>query len=240
MQGIYKQSGGYRKLYSFTYATIVHLGAMEFCKKFISWKDDPLGKTVGQMIGASRSSKQNIIEGSVSAQTSTETEIKLTNVAKASFAELAGDLEDYLLARNEVPWSIHAAQHQAISAIRLAPFAYTDDVLHDYGDYLLSEKKKFDPWLKQDDAVVCANALLVLTMKTMGMLGRQLNAQEELFVEAGEMRERMKKARLQRRKTVTPVCPECGKPMRIRKSKQGDFWGCSGYPECHGTRPDSQ
>lgn len=240
MQGIYKQSGGYRKLYSFTSASIVHLGVMAFCKKFISWKDDPLGKTVGQMIGASRSGKQNIIEGSVSAQTSAETEIRLTNVAKASFAELAGDLEDYLLARDEVPWSIHAAEYQAISAIRFDPFVYTDDVLHDYGAYLLREKKKFDLWLKQDDAVVCANALLVLTMKTMGMLGRQLNAQEELFVEEGEMRERMKHVRLQRRKMVAPACPECGRSMRMRKSKQGDFWGCSGYPECHGTRPMSE
>ena len=37
-------------------------------------------------------------------------------------------------------------------------------------------------------------------------------------------------------RTATPVCPECGKPMRRRHSGKGDFWGCSGYPDCRGTR----
>ena len=29
------------------------------------------------------------------------------------------------------------------------------------------------------------------------------------------------------------VCPECGKPMQIRKGRYGLFWGCTGYPECN-------
>lgn len=44
------------------------------------------------MIGASRSGKQNIVEGSERAKTSSETEIKLTDFAKASLSELQGDL----------------------------------------------------------------------------------------------------------------------------------------------------
>ena len=32
----------------------------------------------------------------------------------------------------------------------------------------------------------------------------------------------------------TPVCPDCGKPMQIRRSRFGTFWGCTGYPECKG------
>jgi len=96
MSHIYRKSGGFRKLHSFNFATIVHLGTMSFCKRFIDWKQDPLGKTLGQMVGASRSGKQNIIEGSERAKTSAETEIKLTDVAKGSLAELMGDLEDYL------------------------------------------------------------------------------------------------------------------------------------------------
>ena len=91
MDRIYSTSGGYRKLHTFNFATIIHLGTMGFCKRFIPWKEDPLGKTVGQMVGASRSGKQNIIEGSERAKTSSETEIKLTDVAKASLAELQGD-----------------------------------------------------------------------------------------------------------------------------------------------------
>ena len=36
------------------------------------------------------------------------------------------------------------------------------------------------------------------------------------------------------------ACPDCGKFLRRRKGKKGFFWGCSGYPECKTTRPDSR
>lgn len=62
MSKIFNQSGGYRKLHTFNFATIIHLGTISFCKRFLSWKDDPLGKTLGQMVGASRSGKQNLVE----------------------------------------------------------------------------------------------------------------------------------------------------------------------------------
>lgn len=32
-----------------------------------------------------------------------------------------------------------------------------------------------------------------------------------------------------------PACPKCGKEMRKRSGKKGDFWGCTGYPDCRGT-----
>jgi len=32
------------------------------------------------------------------------------------------------------------------------------------------------------------------------------------------------------------ICPVCSKPMIVRSSKaSGDFWGCSGYPDCRYT-----
>ena len=236
MSQIFNKSGGYRKLHSFNLATIVHLGTMSFCKRFIDWKDDPLGKTLGQMVGASRSGKQNIIEGSERAKTSAETEIKLTDVAKASLAELLGDLEDYLASRGEIPWSIHAAEYQAISAIKLDPFAYTEDVLHDYWIYLLREKKKFDPWLEHRDALVAANALIVLVQRALALLGKQLQSQEAAFLEKGGIRERMSSARIAARDSAAPECPDCGKPMRKRSSRKGEFWGCAAYPDCRGSR----
>lgn len=33
------------------------------------------------------------------------------------------------------------------------------------------------------------------------------------------------------------MCPECGKPLRKRKGKYGDFIGCSGYPDCTYIKP---
>ncbi|MDR1195210.1 MAG: type I DNA topoisomerase [Endomicrobium sp.] len=33
------------------------------------------------------------------------------------------------------------------------------------------------------------------------------------------------------------ICPNCGKPMVVRDSRNGQFLGCSGYPECKTTMP---
>jgi four helix bundle suffix protein len=238
MSRIFNKSGGYRKLYSFNLATIVHLGTIAFCKRFIPWQEDPLGKVVGQMIGAARSGRINIAEGSERAGTSTETEIKLTDVARASLAELQNDLETWLAEHELVPWSVTNPEHQKISAIKLEPFDYTDDTLHDYWTYLHREKHKFDPWLKSDDPVVVANALIVLIQRTTALLSRQMEAQEEDFVQHGGIKERMYQARTGAVAATgaVPVCPACGKSMKRRKSAKGEFWGCAGYPECKGTR----
>ena len=236
MGTIFNKSGGYRKLYSFNFATIVHLGTITFVRRFVDWKDDPLGKLAGQMVGASRSGKQNIVEGSERAKTSTETEIKLTDVAKGSLAELLGDLEDFLACRGSIPWSIHTEDYKAVNGITLEPFVYSDDVLHDYWTYLHREKKKFDPWLEHADGTVVANALIVLVQRTLSLLGKQLQSLESAFVENGGIRERMTQARVTARDCEKPpTCPACGKPMRHRHSKKGDFWDCSGYPDCRGT-----
>ena len=39
----------------------------------------------------------------------------------------------------------------------------------------------------------------------------------------------------------TPSCPVCSSPMIMRRAKRGsnagnEFWGCSDYPQCKGTR----
>ena len=237
MSGIYHQSGGYRKLHSFSFATIIHLGCIDFCKRFIHCKEDSLGKEVGQMVGASRSGKQNIIEGSERARTSAETEIKLTDVAKGSLSELQGDFEDYLVSRGVVPWSVQDPSHTAIMALRLDTFEYTDDLLHDYWTFLLLQKAKFSQWLDNEDPIVVANALIVLIQRATGLLGRQLKELERAFLERGGVREQMTKARQEARaEPESPACPQCEAPMRKRNSARGDFWGCSTYPACKGTR----
>ena len=88
-------SGGFRKMFSFGYTCLVYHATTAFCKRVYSWKDDPLGKTSGQMIGAARSARQNIVEASARAGTSKETELKLLDVAKGSLAELEGDYEAF-------------------------------------------------------------------------------------------------------------------------------------------------
>jgi restriction system protein len=237
MSTIFKKSGGYRKLFSFNFATIIHLGAIQFCKTFIPWQEDSLGKTVGQMVGAARSGRINIAEGSERAGTSKETEIKLTDVARASLAELQNDLETFLAEREILPWSVQDQNFQAVAAIQLLPFSYTADTLHDHWAYLHQEKRKFDPWLKHKDPGVVANALIVLILRTMGMLSNQMDRQEEQFIQDGGISERMNKARVTELTRNLPPCPTCGKPMKQRTSTKGSFWGCTGYPNCKCTQP---
>ena len=88
--------GDYRTLLSFQKAEIVYDITFRFAHRFLSRSD----RTVDQMIQSARSGKKNILEGSKAALTSKETEIKLTNVARASLEELLDDYKDYLRARD--------------------------------------------------------------------------------------------------------------------------------------------
>ena len=84
--------GGYENLLSFQKARIVYDGTVRFCERLLQKRD----RTYDQMIQAARSGKQNILEGSQASGTSKETEIKLTNVARASLEELLEDYRDFL------------------------------------------------------------------------------------------------------------------------------------------------
>ncbi len=68
---------------------------MRFCERYF----DRYDRTVGQMVQAVRSCKQNIVEGSMASGTSKEMEIKLTNVARASLKELLEDYRDFMRLR---------------------------------------------------------------------------------------------------------------------------------------------
>ena len=83
--------GGYEQLLSFQKARIVYDGTVWFCKHYLDKRD----RTYDQMVQAARSGKQNILEGSQASGTSKATEIKLTNVARASLEELLEDYRDY-------------------------------------------------------------------------------------------------------------------------------------------------
>jgi hypothetical protein len=72
--------GAYRKLKSFQVAQLAYDVTARFCNRYI----DRRSRTHDQMIQAARSGVQNIAEGSVASGTSKKTELKLTNVARAS------------------------------------------------------------------------------------------------------------------------------------------------------------
>ena len=94
-------SNGYRKTHSFALVCIVYHATTLFCRRNFDHRNDALGKTVGQMVGAARSARQNIVEGSSRAATSIVQEAVQYDVAKGSLDELAGDYEAFVVDQNE-------------------------------------------------------------------------------------------------------------------------------------------
>ena len=89
-----------------------------------------------------------------------------------------------------------------------------------------------------------ANAMLILIGRSLNMLGKLMAQHGEEFRQEGGFSERMTAARVaakrEQRQAVdedAPPCPVCGAPMKLRHGARGDFWGCTAYPTCRGTRP---
>ena len=88
--------------------------------------------------------------------------------------------------------------------------------------------------------MVVANAMLIIIGRALTMLKRQIEAQGKAFEETGGFSERLTAKRIETReqaKLASPECPLCSKPMRRRNAATGQFWGCSAFPDCKGTRP---
>ena len=240
--------GGYRKTFSFGFTCLVYHATTTFCERNYNYKNDALGKTVGQMVGAARSARQNIVEGSSRAGTSKETELRLYDVAKGSLEELAGDFEAFLIDRGEAPWREEDERARQLKAIRLDQYAGDngDNARHDYGEYILAMRKRFAPWLEAKDPSVAANAILIVIDQACKLLHRQMESIGDVFRNEGGFTERLTRARLETRDAKqaaegAPKCPKCGKPMRKTMATKGrnagnPFWSCTGYPDCNGTR----
>lgn len=110
-EGFIPRHGGYRNLFSYQKADIIYDGTIYFTNRFFSSYD----RTFSQMIHAARSGKQNIAEASMASATSKETEIKLTNVARASLEELQIDYEDFLRIRKLPVWE---KSHRYVTRLR--------------------------------------------------------------------------------------------------------------------------
>ncbi|HOF62393.1 MAG TPA: four helix bundle suffix domain-containing protein [Candidatus Latescibacteria bacterium] len=235
--------GGYRKLHSFGFVCLVYHATTRFCRRVYPWKEDPLGKTSGQMIGAARSARQNIVEASSRASTSKETEIKLLDVAKASLDELLGDYEAFLIDNDQLVWSEKDERWQSVAALKLDEFSATEDVLHEFSRHVIAMRHRFAEWLEHEDPYVAANAIIVIINRAASLLFRQMERAMADFEREGGFRERMTRLRIEQREALKaaepppPSCPACGKPMTRRKAKTGPnagkpFWGCTGYPAC--------
>ncbi len=109
-----RPSGGYRRLRSFRVTTVIYDATVSFCERFV----DKRSRTVDQMTQAARSGRQNIAEGSRASATSSQTELRLVNVARASLDELLLDYEDFLRQRGLQQWKKDDPRAREVRAVR--------------------------------------------------------------------------------------------------------------------------
>ncbi len=174
--------GDYHNLLSFQKAEVIYDLTFHFAHKHLSRGD----RTIDQMIQAARSGKKNILEGSKAALTSKETEIKLTNVARASLEELLDDYQDFLRARNHPIWDKDSKEAQYVRKLgRQSPQSFAI----------------YRPFAETRPANIVANIALCLIHQTNYLLDQQLRRLEKNFLEQGGLRERMTRLRLQHRRT---------------------------------------
>ena len=172
--------GDYQTLLSFQKAEVAYDITFRFAHKYLGRGD----RTVDQMIQSARSGKQNILEGSKAALTSKETEIKLTNVGRASLEELLADYRDYLRVRDHAIWDKDSKE--ALFVRRLG--RKTPHTFELYREFVETRPPE-----------VIANIAICLIHQTNYLLDQQLRALETDFLEQGGLRERMFKARLAHR-----------------------------------------
>lgn len=206
--------GGYRKLKSFQIAQLIYDATVRFCDLNI----DRRSRTHDQMVQAARSGVQNIAEGSLASGTSKKTELKLTNVARASQEELRLDYEDYLRQRGLPLWQ---PSHPCLARFKARRCASMNDILA----WEEEELKKYRRTLTDKDtqgqektpalsvpvgvsrcpsisesSVLQANALLSLLNLCCFLLDRQLAAQAAVFEKEGGFSERLYRLRSEKRK----------------------------------------
>ena len=110
---------GYYWLDTWVLANVIQLATQDFCARYLNHSNDPCGRQYDQMTQAARSAPANIAEGASRRSTSKETEMKLTDVARATLSELTNDFVNWLLRHESIPWSIHSADYKAVNGIRL-------------------------------------------------------------------------------------------------------------------------
>ncbi|HSW54231.1 MAG TPA: four helix bundle suffix domain-containing protein [Ignavibacteriaceae bacterium] len=179
--GFIPQHGGYKKLLTYQKAEIIFDGTVHFCNKFLKKPD----RTIDQMIQAARSGKQNIAEASMASATSKETEIKLTNVARASLEELLIDYQDFLRTRKLKEWE---KDHKYIN--RLRELNRTPNANYE----------TFKKGIENPNPEISANVLAGLIKIASYLLSRQIKRLEQDFIKEGGLREKMTKARINYRK----------------------------------------
>ena len=179
-EGFIPLHGGYRNLITYQKAEIIYDGTIYFTKRFFNKYD----RTIDQMVQAARSGKQNIAEASMASATSKETEIKLTNVARASLEELLIDYEDFLRTNKLKLWE---KEHRLV--VRFREINRTPNATY----------QTYQKAIENPEPEICANSMICLIKIVTYLLSQQIKSLEKAFINEGGLRERMTNARIEKR-----------------------------------------
>ena len=171
-----KKQDRWESLYFYQKTDVLYQLTFAFAQRFLQRGD----RTVDQMVQAARSGKQNIVEGMADGVTSSEMEIKLLNVARASIKELREDYTDYLASRQLPLWSDRHPRYDTMLA-----FCREHNRVDDYQPF-------FQQWSDEE----MANTAHTLCHMVDRMMTTYIAQLEERFVTQGGIRERMTAARL--------------------------------------------
>ncbi len=173
----------YQDLHFYLKSEVLYALTFHFTRRFLPASGD---RTVDQMVQAARSGKQNIVEGLADGVTSTELQLKLLNVARASLKELRADYEDYLRTRHLPIWNRRHPRYYS-----MLDFCGNRNHISDYEPF-------FSRW---NDEEQCNVALTLLHM-TDKMMKTYMTGLEDQFVTQGGIKERMHAARTGYRKGI--------------------------------------
>lgn len=231
-----RPSGGYRTLRSFQIATLIYDSTYWFCERYL----EPRSRMSDQMIQAARSGRQNIAEGSRASAASSQTELRLMNVARAS--------EDFLRHRRLPRWAPDSAEAAAVRKIGQTRRDRSDSSDPSDPSNLSDEGRGalYAIWLDHDDPAIRANALICLINQANYLLDKQIEALEAQFIAEGGYSEQLAAARLAKRNAdranssnpsdrSIPASPKCGKAMVLRTAKKSKQTGSS-----FGAAPDTR
>jgi four helix bundle suffix protein len=167
-------------------------------------------------------------------------EMKLTNVARASLSdELSKDYKSFLMQRGLRVWPKNSKTCLAMRE-RLKHDIFPGLPAAPKGKVVLTGLAGLAEFVAKADPELAGNAMLCAVNQAAYLLKRQIESQSRDFKENGGFTERLHATRVQARAELAgiPQCPVCGNPMRRRTGGKtaSQFWGCSTYPKCKGTK----
>lgn len=175
-----KKPDSYRTLLAYQKSECVFDITVYFVNRFLDRAHD---RTVDQMQQAARSGKQNIVEGYSDAEGSTETEHKLTVIAKGSLEELKEDYRDYLRSHNMEIWG---PKHEKYITCQQYFRKHNDAAW-----YMRQINGR-------SDEDICNMALIVI-FQALALIRGLIDYQDRKFLEEGGIKEQRYRARTEHR-----------------------------------------